>query len=169
MKNINFDEGMKMFYDCYGSSFNLDRKYGNKYRDCNIPVDIEAKWQKDIIEKLKTQIDITTGNSKILLITKYLQLLPVKEAINYLINILQKNLDTFSIILLCEILKNYKKQVDATNDYLESDINDCLKNVVNKLLNKTIVIDNSFKEVQYMKSYDFSDENIYSRIKKILS
>lgn len=74
-------------------------------------------------------------------------------------------MDTFSLIILCEILKNYSK--NQVRIELKETINYTINDMKEKMLREELNVDESFKNQSYMTNYDFSKENIIKRIKRI--
>ena len=167
-KIVDYNNGKKIFYECYGSNFNIEREYGKQYKLCNIPIEVEDVWRKDIIQQLVYKIDNTIGAQKIENIEHYLQLITNNDALDFLKKSLKKEMDTFSRIIICEKLKHCAKVIAIKDSALLENINNLLLENVNKMLNEKIVIDCSYFNFQYMQDYDFSDDYIRKRISDIL-
>ena len=181
-KAVDLDKGKKIFFECKGNSFNIDRDWGEDYYDCNVPKEIEQKWQKEIeanwpneLSELLTQIKTETIVSQVSSLLYELAMfegLTYENRVNHFRSYLKDNkLDAFTTILLCEdlkLIKRYNRYQKIPNIALNSEIDEIIKFYVRKMLSESITIDNSYKKLRYMQNYDFSDENIKNRIKDLL-
>ena len=165
-KNKDIEKGKEIFFKYNGSIMHIEREMGAEYKKCGVPKELEKKWLDEIIKSLRNELCNSKGNDRIVLINSYIQLLNANEATEFLIDFLSKTeLDTFSLLIICETLKQYS----------EKDISLILKNKVScelsvlkeNMLKNKISVDSSFKELSYMKDYDFSDNSIIERIKDL--
>ena len=163
---MDLEKGKQIFFRFNGSRFHIDRECPDEYKKCGVPKSIEQQWLEEIKINLLRKINIEKGSSKVVLINNYIQLLDNKLAIEFLIEVLnQEDLDTLSMIILLERLKQY------LNYNLSEETREKIKNIIlalkKTMLTQKIEIDNKYKELSYMNGYDFSNENIIKRIKKI--
>lgn len=159
-KKIDLEKGKKLFFECHGSSMCLDRDYDAEYRKCNIPKGVEEQWRAEIKNDLKNGIKYIWGAEKVSVISKLLQISDLSERLNILYDVLEcEDLDTFSRIILCEFLKNERK-----NSHDNQIIEHLIATNKEKLLKDMIFIHESYRDATYMKGYDFSEENIKKRI-----
>lgn len=49
---MDVEKGKTIFYKYNGSIVSIEREVGDEYAKCKIPSDVEAIWQKDIMEEL---------------------------------------------------------------------------------------------------------------------
>ncbi|HIS37333.1 TPA: hypothetical protein IAC10_12035 [Candidatus Scatousia excrementigallinarum] len=161
-----FDAAKKIYYDCLGSRETIDREYYHEYRKYNVPFELEEEWKQDICNTLLHRIENESGFFRIEAIGAYIQIIDSNSAINFLLDILKKRLDTFSAILVLETLKNYLSHDKIY--HLPLDVKLLIKETINKykllLIKSDIEVDEFFKNLYYMKDYDFSDTNIIKRI-----
>lgn len=47
-KKIDLEKGKRIFLECKGSIFAIDRDYAEEYWNCNIPRKLEKEWLKEI-------------------------------------------------------------------------------------------------------------------------
>lgn len=45
---IELEKGKRIFFECKGSIFAIDRDYAEEYWNCNIPKELEKEWLKEI-------------------------------------------------------------------------------------------------------------------------
>lgn len=163
---MNLEKGKQIFFRFNGSRFHIDRECYNEYKKCGIPKEIEQQWLEEIKINFLTNISVEKGYYKVGLINNYIQLLDNTSAVSFLIKILnQADLDTFSMLILAETLKNYLSAY--VSEQLKEEINKLLLMLKKLMLDNEIKIDESYKKNRYMKDYDFTKENIIKRIKKI--
>lgn len=60
-KQGRFGKGKALYYEYYGNTFGIWHELGNEYIDCNVPKDIKAEWEKDILSTLEKEIDSAHG------------------------------------------------------------------------------------------------------------
>lgn len=97
---------------------------------------------------------------------RYIPFLDTESAIDFLIAVLkQKDLDTFSTIILSEKLKQHLSC--DLSEVTAKKIKSTLAFGKEKMLTQKIEIDDRYKSLSYMADYDFSDENILKRIRRI--
>lgn len=136
----------------------------DEYEKCYVPQEIEAEWKADIISKLDKEILTAQGSDLEVAVSRYINLIP--KSSNYLIRLLQsKEMDTFTSIIFCEMLKN--NMLKTKNKIKAAHIRSFLDEMKIKLLKTTITIHESYINDPYMCLYDFSDTNIIARIKAI--
>ena len=164
---MNIEKGKQIFFRYNGNHFYIDRELGNEYKKCEVPKEIEEKWTEEIIESLRKKIYETKGNDRIVLINSYIQLLNTNSAINFLIDFTSEvEMDTFSLIIIGETLKQYMyKNIDFV---LIHKICNQLYLLKEKMLKNKINIDISFKQLSYLKNYDFSNTAIIQRINNLI-
>ena len=163
---MNLEKGKQIFYRFNGSRFHIDRECYDEYKKCGIPKEIEQQWLEEIKINFLTNISVEKGYYKVVLINNYIQLLDNTSAVSFLIKILtQADLDTFSMLILAETLKNYLSSYVSEQE--KEEINKLLLMLKKLMLDNEIKIDESYRKNRYMKDYDFTKENIIKRIKKI--
>ena len=164
---MDVEKGKTIFYKYNGSIVSIEREVGDEYAKCKIPNDVEAIWRKDIMERLLEKIGNSHGADKFSHICGYAQLLSDEQAVDFLLHIINNdNLDTFTCLLLCESLKRYLGSafVDETR---KGKILSVLDDRRDKMTHTKIAIDGSYMNKSYMEDYDFSEENIKSRIRRL--
>jgi len=163
----NVELGKKLFYDCYGSKVCLDRTYGTEYSNCNIAIDLETEWRKDIIKILENHIDELYGQEKMESINKYLQIVSSEHQISKLIELLDEgDIDSFTRLQLCEMLTEiYIRLRNSLN--IEIVRRNIEKNIT-LLTNNSITIHESYKKCNWLEEGFFSKDAISKRIGRIL-
>ena len=121
---MNYDCAKKMYYSCYGSKFCIDREYGKEYRKYKVPKELEKKWLEDIRCRLLDQIDNSYGQEQHELVTNLCLSLSNEESASILIEVLQKNQDSFTKLLYCEQLK------DLAGKILDDKLCDQIRKVI---------------------------------------
>lgn len=163
---MDLEKGKQIFLKFGGSRFHIDRECPDEYKKCRVPKNIEQQWLEEIKSDLLLNIKVKKGCSKVTLINHYITLLDDEMAIEFLIEIInQKDLDTFSNIILMESLKRYLSS-DISNAIAEK-IKNTLVSEKMVMLTRKIEIDDQYKALPYMADYDFSNENILKRINGI--
>lgn len=161
---INLEKGKMLYYQYYGSKFGMWHDLDDEYEKCYVPQEIEAEWKADIISKLEKEILTAQGSDLEVAVSRYINLIP--KSSNYLIRLLQsKEMDTFTSIIFCEMLKN--DMLKTKNKIKAAHIRSFLDEMKIKLLKTSITIHESYIKDPYMCLYDFSDTNIIARIKAI--
>lgn len=161
----NLEEAKKIYYLCLGSDMAIDREY-KEYRKYNVPETIEKEWKNDIKNILLRRIVTEKGCARMQAVGAYIQLVDAKQAVTFLLNFVrQKTLDVFSEILVLESLKHYLScETHKLSLALIEQIQQVIKEEKQRLQKSDMVIDASYKELNYMKDYDFSNSNILKRI-----
>ena len=163
---MDLDKGKQIFFRYNGSRFHIARECFNEYKQCRVPKNIEEQWLEEIKINFLKSISGERGYNKVVLINNYIQLLDSESAVHFIIDIFnQTNLDTFSIIILAEMLKHYISIYIP--EQLKQEINNLLLILKKIMLNTEIKVDESYKKNPYMKNYDFTNENIIKRINKL--
>lgn len=163
---MDLEKGKKIFFKYNGNSFSIDRECGKEYRKCKVPVELEKQWLEEIKMNLLDGIQNEIGDARMCLIIAYVRVIDMVTAIEFLISALnQKDMDTFSAILLAENLK--RRLREPIDDQLKNRIEVEIENFKNRALQSKIEIEDSYKRSRFMKYYDFSDENIIRRINAI--
>lgn len=166
----DFETAKKIYFQCLGSKFFIDREYGKQYKKFNVPTAIEESWKKELCDTLKREIEYNEGCLRIDAIGAYIQLLNANAAVEFLNAFLeQTKLDSFSILILIETLKNYYLHSTSygLSEYNKELILLKIKHYKMNLLSSKITVDQSYKNLPCMEEDDFSDENIISRIEKL--
>lgn len=164
---MDVEKGKTIFYKYNGSIVSIEREVGDEYAKCKIPSDVEAIWQKDIMEELLKKIGKSHGADKFSHICECVQLLSEEQAVDFLLHIINNdNLDTFTCLLLCESLKRYLGSA-FVDEMRKGEILSVLDDRRDKMTHVKIVVDGSYMNKSYMKDYDFSEENIKSRIRRL--
>ena len=165
-EKVNLEKGKKIFFENCGNIFIIERNLGpTEYKECNIPKELEEQWtkelQEDILNKIKkaeTKEDVHS-----LFVELSFLRIHVDERIKPIIEYLNNNeLDTFTTLLLCEMMEEEEKYV--SDESFKNKIDEVIDIYVKKMLNEPIVIDESYKNDGHMRGYDCSDENIRRRI-----
>lgn len=163
---MDLEKGKRIFFRFNGSCFHIDRDCPDEYKKCGVPKDIEQQWLEEIKINFLTNINVEKGCSKVILINNYIQLLDNESAVDFLIEILnQMELDTFSMIIVLETLKQYLSY--SISEKQKERINSSLILFKNVMLSQKIEVDDKYKGLSYMNNYDFSDENVIKRINRI--
>lgn len=159
-RTVNLEKGKALYYEYYGNKFGIWHELRTQYDDCNVPKEIELEWKKDILNKLEKEIDTAQGAYLAVAVGRYIYLTYDAE---WLMRLLQARvIDTFTAIILCEELKDMMLH---TNDKQRSArIRLFLDEYKTELLNNPIIIHETYKTDKYLRDYDFSDNNIRSRI-----
>lgn len=164
---MNIEEGKRIFYQYNGSKMYIDREVGKAYRKCEVPFYMEELWKEDIMQSLRKQIEQSKGSELISTLISYTQLLSTQEAIDCITEVLSdRQLDTFSRIILCESLKQLIRYPDIDNE-IKNSIVAILKSNKEIMLSDSITIDDSYIHDWRMRNYDFSESNIIRRINEI--
>ena len=167
-KRVDLEKGKELFYKYNGSTFGLEHDLGDEYSNCNVPKEIEELWLVDIKKILYNQVETTTGYERVGHIYNLLHISRPEDNVKLLVDIIQNSqMDTFSLIRLCEELKRQQKHI--TSQDIKNSIKQLLKQQVNKMMSQPIVIDQNYKTDFHMRDYDFSDENIKRRISQLLT
>lgn len=164
---MDVEKGKAIFYKYNGSIVSIEREVGDEYAKCKIPSDVEAIWRKDIMERLLEKIGNSHGADKFSHICGYAQLLSDEQAVDFLLHIINNdNLDTFTCLLLCESLKRYLGST-LVEEVRKEKILSVLAVYRDKMMREKIIVDSSYMNKSYMKDYDFSEENIKLRIRRL--
>ena len=51
----DFETAKKIYFQCLGSKFFIDREYGQQYKKFNVPPAIEESWKKELCDILKRE------------------------------------------------------------------------------------------------------------------
>lgn len=163
---MNLEKGKEIFFEFSGNRFYIDRECPGEYKKCKVPKNIEQQWVEEIKADLLSEIKVQKGYYKVALINRYIPLLNNESAIDFLIEILRgKDLDTFSMIILLESLKQYLSH--NLSEATAQKIKNALVSGKKIVLTQKIKIDDQYKSLSYMADYDFSNENILERINRI--
>lgn len=178
---VDLEKGRRLFFQYDGSRMNLciDLNNPDEYANCNVPKELEKQWLLEIISNLKSKIEESTGNEKFGYLVRLVHINEICDNVSLICSILKYNkLDTFSAILLCELLQTEKKHIQDSAMYdkkkyeknfqFVNEIDTTVKSYAQKLLSESIIIDESFKKSTHMINYDFSDKNIKDRIENLL-
>ena len=57
----DFETAKKIYFQCLGSKFFIDREYGQQYKKFNVPTAIEESWKKELCDTLKREIEYNEG------------------------------------------------------------------------------------------------------------
>lgn len=163
-RKIDLEKGKLLYYQYFGSKFDIWHELGNEYENCHVPQEIEDTWKNDILSKLENEILTAQGENLMVAVGRYMDLSSADS--EYLIRILQsKEIDTFTCIIFCEKLKNILRHTKDKEKV--ASIRRSLDEMKVKLLSEPITIHESYKNAEYMSDYDFSDTNIRARIEAI--
>lgn len=167
-KHSNVDLGKKLFYDCYGSKVCLDRNYDTEYSNCNISIELENEWRKDVIKILENHIDTLEDQEKIESINKYLQIVSSELQISKLIELLDGgDIDSFTRLQLCEMLSEiYIRSKNSLNTEI---VRRNIEKNITLLTNNSITIHESYKKCNWLGEEFFSKDAISKRIRRILN
>lgn len=163
---MDLEKGRQIFFRFRGSRFYIDRECPDEYKKCAVPKSIEQQWVEEIKIDLLSKIKAQKGCCRVALVNRYIPLLDNELAVEFLIEELnKKDLDTFSMIILLERLKQYLScnLSEATAKKVENTLAFCKK----IMLTQKIEIDDQYKSLSYMADYDFFNENILKRINRI--
>lgn len=159
---MDLEKGKQIFWEFSGNRFHIDRE---EYKKCEVPKNTEQQWLNEIKIDLLSKIKVSKGSAK-LYGFRYIPFLDTESAIDFLIAVLkQKDLDTFSTIILSEKLKQHLSC--DLSEVTAKKIKSTLAFGKEKMLTQKIEIDDRYKSLSYMADYDFSDENILKRIRRI--
>lgn len=148
--------------------FFIDTEVGNEYEKCEVPKYMEVMWRYEIRTKLLCDILNSTGNKRLNATFRYTEIISGFDAIAFLIYLLNKvELDKFTRIVLTEDLRENYRMFKSKYSLNEQLINNEIDKSKEKLLNDKSQIDECFVNSPHMRYYDFSDEAITERIKKI--
>lgn len=164
MKN-SFSEAKKIFYDCYGSHFFIDREYGNIYKKYNVPKEIENEWLNDIKNTLSYKIKTSHGSEQHRYVSYICNILSSEESIDLLLSLLRTNTDSFTKLLYCEEAK--RLLVTVADDVKYNEIVEMIKEQKSLILSDITNIDADYKTLYYMKDYDFLPDNLIKRVEKL--
>ena len=157
-----------LFFKFVGSIFGMMQEgVYPKYKKLHIPKDEEERWRNtlfdDTIETFKAETNIC---EKVFLISRLIDFGIREDAVfSVLIDFLNQNIDTFTIIILFENLKRFLKY--TKKDVIYAQANTIIRNKKNEMLRSAITVDEEYKKNSYMLSYDFSDENLKVRINNL--
>ena len=148
-QDVNIEKGKELFYKYYGSKFGIAHDLGSEYERCNIPKNLEEEWLKDIKNTLiaKIQSKDCVGHELCVFINRYEQICSSKELEDFIGIIeycLNRELDTFTKLLICENLKNVSRRI--TDDQVLVRINEIIAKQKTELLSKEITVDGSHVE-----------------------
>lgn len=161
-RSVDLDKGKRLYYQYYGSKFGMWHDLGDEYEKCYVPQEIEAEWKTDILSKLETEIEAAEGSDLQVAVSRYMYLLPADP--EWLILLLQtRDMDTFTAIIFCEQLKNMTNIPNIKNMYVRN----FLDRFKVKLLSQPVTVHETYVNAEYMRNYDFSDDNIKARINAI--
>ena len=137
------------------------------YKKLNISKEKEDEWYElivnDVIDKIykeKKVVNVISLVNQLVFIGKF-----ENKIIQTLINLLNEDYDTYTKLLFLEELNLIKKRLKSNRntDNLEFIITKH-KNML--LINKVFVSDD-WLQLEHLKDYDFSEENIKNRIMKL--
>ena len=155
----------KMYYSCFGSKFCIDREYGKEYRKYNVPEKLEKEWSEDIKLSLLYQINNSYGQEQHELVTNLCCSLSDEESVSILMEMLNKDQDSFSKLLYCEQLKDLMHKI--SNNELCEIISRIIANQKKLILMEISNIDERYKTLYYMKDYDFSENALLARARRL--
>lgn len=163
-KTISLAEAKQMFFRCEGSIMGIDRDFGDAYRKCRVPKELENQWREELINSYKEKIPDLSGQKQTNTVMALSNLLEPDEGTQYLVAFLKTTeLDSFSRLVLCEWLKDLLQRVKGDQSLFIDAIRDNKK----ILMNSPITIDSSYIESPAMVGYDFSESYQKKRIQDL--
>ncbi len=174
---VDVENGKKAFFACYGNRFHIYREFP-EYNNYNIPETLEVIWKDEIISDLYLKIETATGLSLSDYVIRLSGINHPTKQVELLENLLDnKDMDTFTKILLLESYASLKIQI---NNYVKyklfkiDNVSELLKQIQDNILkykkhilNTPMTIDKSYRETYFLKTYNFSQENLIVRVGKI--
>ena len=145
----DIEKGKELFYKYYGSKFGIAHDLGMVYEKYHIPKYLEDEWLKDIKQSLIAKIESNdcVMEELIVYISRYEQISSSQELEDFIAiieNCLNRELDTFTKLLICENLKNVSRRIK--NSSVLAQINEIIAKQKTELLSKEITIDKSHVE-----------------------
>jgi len=163
-KDERIEFGKRIFYENCGSHFSIAMNYGDKkYKRLRIPKDLEKDWQGDIKREYFKRIHATKGAEQHKNVLIYTDLLTAEQAVEFLEELLNQPLDSFTRLLYCENIKNHLRFVKSplAADHARFVI---AKNK-EQLLADEITIDPQYKNEMQPYNYDWT--KLPQRIQKL--
>ena len=161
---LELKKAQEIFFRCNGS-YSLMIRDGvfKEYKKFKIPQDTEKKWMDMLIFSKKEQVISEKHHAKKTLMINELMNYGIREEeiLSLVVDILSEGIDSFSRILLCESIKSLGKNGKVHK------IGDIISEQKEILLTNPIVIDDFYRELYYMRGYDFSESNIVRRISNL--
>lgn len=163
---MNLVRGKEIFTRCKGNRTVMAQEgLLEEYILCKVPKRIEAGWAEDYVGALKSACLLSSGDKHVALACACLPLLSEDDACTFLLQLCERDIDTFGLILLYEQLRRYHTEHHKKiSTPLSARVATTLLRAKQKLLAKPITVDESYKEIPAMKDYDFSEENLRKRI-----
>ncbi len=165
-KIVDLVKGKKIFFEENGNGWSIVRERWD-YSDCNVPKDVEEVWTREIMNRVLINIDEESNYNELVFLFSALGELRVSKdiVVNHIIKYFSCNtLDTFTTILLCEILKRKKKY--AAEKCVDK-IDKAVKYYKEIMINSPITVDESHLNAKHLATYDFSEKNIRLRIEEL--
>ena len=154
---MDLETGKKIFYKYNGSHFYIDREVGAIYRKCKVPTEIEQVWLEDIIDSLKKKVAISKGEELVSATMSLTQLLTDNDAFEVFKYVLaRKDIDTFSRLIVCEMLKNRSKSSGQ-------QIKEVLEENQSLMVASPKTVDSSYRDNPLYKNLDF-EQSIETRL-----
>jgi len=158
----NLSEAEKMFFECYGSEFFIDREYGDRYRRFCVPKELEEQWREEIRIDLKNKIYQSSGCEQHNYVTYFCRIVSDEEAVALLTEVLDKN-DSFTRLLYLESLTDYLNK----GGELEQQIREAAEKQIEYIKLHLSNVDEAYGELPYMRDYDFSERNLLTRLESL--
>ncbi len=137
------------------------------YKKLNISKEKEDEWYElivnDLIDKIykeKTAIDVVCLVNQLVFIGK-----SENKVIQTLINLLNEDYDTYTKLLFLENLNLIKTRLKSNHN--TNNLESIITKYKNMLLMNNFFVTDDWLQLEHLKNYDFSEENIKNRIMKL--
>ena len=163
-KEQRIEFGKKIFYENYGNYFSIAMNYGDrKYKKFRIPKELEKDWQDDIKREYFKRIYATKGAEQHKNVLIYIDLLTAEQAVEFLEDLLNQPLDSFTRLLYCENIKNHLRFVKSS--LAASHARFVIAKNKEQLLSQTITVDPQYK--YEMQPYNYNWNELPQRIQNL--
>lgn len=137
------------------------------YKKLNISQKKEDEWYElivnDLIDKIfkeKKVINVVCLVNQLVFIGKF-----ENKVIQTLINLLNEDYDTYTKLLFLEELNLIKKRIKSNHN--ANNLESIITKYKNMLLINKFFVSDDWLQLEHLKDYDFSKENIKNRIMKL--
>ena len=137
------------------------------YKKLNIYQEKEDEWYElivnDLIDKIfkeKKVINVVCLVNQLVFIGKF-----ENKVIQTLINLLNEDYDTYTKLLFLEELNLIKKRIKSNHN--ANNLESIITKYKNMLLKNKFFVSDDWLQLEHLKDYDFSKENIKNRIMKL--
>lgn len=148
-------KGKQIFFECYGNHLFITKEYSKEYDKCNVPKEYENIWKKEIKDIALKKIACEKGPKLLFFADRYIDLVDSKEACDFIVQLLhKKSVDTFTILILLEKMKNI---ISKNPEILDSKYSFVIEKTKEYLIKQNISIDEDY--------YLSIDKNLLSKAK----